>query len=72
MAQTDLPDVGFLGASAMSEIRSRNIQYFFMRTGDYGAKEVLKDPAAWNLTLVDQVGDGRLYRIDAPSPSVEK
>ena len=72
MAQTDLPDVGFLGARAMAEIQSRNIQYFFLRTGDYGAKAVLKDPAAWNLTLVDQFADGRLYHIDAPSSSLEK
>jgi len=72
MTQTDVPDVGFLGASAMSEMRSRNIQYFFLRTGDYGAKEVLKDPAAWNLTLAGEYGDGRLYHIDAPSSFAEK
>ena len=66
--ETVTPAIGFLGDSAMSEIRSRNIQYFMMRTGDFGAETVLKDPAAWDLTLLDEVGAERLYRIDAPLP----
>ena len=47
----------------MSEIRSRNIQYFLLRTGDFGAETVLTDPAAWGLTLLDKVGAERLYRF---------
>jgi len=62
----DRPAIGFLGKSAMSEIRSRGIGYFFLRVHDLGASAVLADPAAWGLTPVDEFGEGRLYRIDAP------
>jgi hypothetical protein len=63
---TVLPAIGFLGESAMSEIRARNIQYFALKVDDFGADAVLKDSAAWGLTMLDEVGGGRLYRIDAP------
>jgi hypothetical protein len=67
--ETILPAIGFLGESAMSAIRARNIQYFALRVDDSGADAVLKDPGAWGLTMLDEVGVGRLYRIDAPAPN---
>lgn len=66
--ETITPAVGFLGKSAMSEIRAHNIQYFVLRVTDFRAEAVLKDPAAWGLTMLDAVGAERLYRIDAPLP----
>ena len=66
---TVAPAIRFLGESAMSEIRARHIRYFTLRVGDFGADAVIKDPGAWGLTLLDEVGEGKLYRIDAPLPN---
>jgi len=64
--EAEAPAVGFLGRRAMSEIRSRHIAYFALKIHDFGADAVLVDPSAWGLTQLDEVGEGRLYRIDAP------
>lgn len=68
--RSNLPPPGFLGEPAFSEIRARNVGYFYVVDGDTGQLEIADDPAAWGLTQVGRSGNVTLYRIDAPMPKL--
>ncbi len=61
----------FMGKAAMREIKSRGIDYFWIRESDFGFSEVIENPASWGLTEVGTAGNGHLYRIDAGYPQLE-
>jgi F5/8 type C domain len=69
-ARAELPQLGFLGKAAMSELRARHIRYLYLNPADMGAKKIAQDPSAWGLTLAGASGDMKLYRIDAPVPAM--
>jgi hypothetical protein len=52
-----------LRMAATAELKARGIQYVLIRSGDYGADDFFRYPAAWGLSLAGQEGSARLYRI---------
>jgi hypothetical protein len=49
--------------AAIVELKARGIQYLWIRSGDPGADDFFRYPAAWGLSLAGEEGGARLYRI---------